>query len=256
MKKITKKILCNDGTINRREADLRKMLNLRYLNYIDKALPSENYGLPMLNCDIKVLPDFIALYSQVSLYNHTKTTCVGFYQFDNIFDGLKGFINAFSYGDRQLMDKYRKRFQNVSMFIMPDCSMFDDLDLGYNISQLKRAILGALILSVEFKKVVIPNLTYISEETFPMYFDSIQFCGVVAISLKGHIRYRKERQLLKAAVKYAVDNMPNLRVLVVYSVCGKDETVYEVLDYAVKNGIEICIPQNTLRERNQRRCGR
>lgn len=41
------------------------------------------------------------------------------------------------------------------------------------------------LLSVEFKKVVIPNITYILEEIFPMYFDSIQFCGVLAISLKG-----------------------------------------------------------------------
>lgn len=256
MKVCTKKIITDSGASVRKAMDMRRLLNLGHLYYLDKAMPSEKYGLPELKCDTKVLPDYIALYSQVSLYSYTLLTCVGFYQFDNIFDGKDGFINAFVYGDKKLIKKYRKRFENVQMFIMPDCSMFGDLDLEYNKEQLKRALLGALILSIEFNKVVLPNITYISEETFPLYFDAIKNCSVVAISLKGHIRYSKERRLLKAAIKYAVDNMPNLSTFVVYSVCGKDETAYKVLDYAVKNGIKICIPQNTLRERNMRRCGR
>ena len=53
---------------------------------------------------------------------------------------------------------------------MPDTSMFSDLDIDYNRSQLKRALIGAVILQMEFHAVVIPNISYISEETFPLYF--------------------------------------------------------------------------------------
>ena len=72
---------------------------------------------------------------------------------------------------------------------MPDTSMFSDLDIDYNRSQLKRALIGAVILQMEFHAVVIPNISYISEETFPLYFDAIKYTSVAAISLKGHIRY-------------------------------------------------------------------
>ena len=51
---------------------------------------------------------------------------------------------------------------------MPDTSMFSDLDIDYNRSQLKRALIGAVILQMEFHAVVIPNISYISEETFPL----------------------------------------------------------------------------------------
>ena len=170
-------------------------------------------------------------------------------------DGKDGYINAYLYGDKKLIKRYRNRFDGVRIFIMPDTSMFSDLDIDYNRSQLKRALIGAVILQIEFHAVVIPNISYISEETFPLYFDAIKYTSVAAISLKGHIRYATERKLLKAAVKYAVDNMPNLKTLVVYSACGKDETALKVLKYAVDHGINIHIPQNTLRERNMRRCG-
>lgn len=68
------------------------------------------------------------------------------------------------------------------------------------------------------------------------------------------MKYNRERNLLKSAVKYAVDNLP-LKTILVYSVCGKDETCLEIFNYAIENGIQVRIVNNTLRERNLLRRG-
>ena len=73
------------------------------------------------------------------------------------------------------------------------------------------------------------------------------------MSLKSHVRRATERNLTKSAVKYAVDNLP-LKVIIVYSGCGKDETALSILKYATDNGVRIIIPENSLRERNRGRC--
>ena len=94
---------------------------------------------------------------------------------------------------------------------------------------------------------------YVSAEDMPIFCSGIEKCSVLALSLKSHVRRASERNLTKAAVKYAVDNM-HLRVIVVYSGCGKDETALAILKYAIDNGVKIIIPNNSLRERNMGRC--
>jgi ABC-type dipeptide/oligopeptide/nickel transport system ATPase component len=94
---------------------------------------------------------------------------------------------------------------------------------------------------------------YVSTEEMPIFCLGIENCSVLALSLKSHVRRASERNLTKAAVKYAVDNMP-LKAIVVYSGCGKDETALAILKYATDNGIKIIIPENSLRERNRGRC--
>lgn len=116
-----------------------------------------------------------------------------------------------------------------------------------------KARIVTLWFILELNAVAIPNITYVSEDSFPFFFSGIENCEVVAFSTKGHIRRSVERNLLKAAVKYAVDNLP-LKIIVVYSVCGKDSTSLKLFQYAIDHGIKVVIPDNTLRERNQGRC--
>ena len=97
--------------------------------------------------------------------------------------------------------------------------------------------------------IVIPNITYISQDTFPLFFTGLNRCSVVAFSTKGHVRYSKERNLLKKAIKYAVDNL-TLKTIIVYSVCGKDETSLKLFKYAIDKGVSVVIPDNILRRRN------
>ena len=106
---------------------------------------------------------------------------------------------------------------------------------------------------LELRVVAIPSITYISEESFPLFFSGLEGCEVVAFSTKGHVRYAAERALLRAAVKYAVDYLP-LKTIIVYSVCGNDKTSLRLFQYAIDNGVHVVIPDNSLRERNRGRC--
>lgn len=101
--------------------------------------------------------------------------------------------------------------------------------------------------------IAIPNITYVSRESFPLYFSGLEECQVVAFSTKGHIRTPVERELLIDAVKYAVDHLP-LKTIIVYSVCGNDNTTLELFQYAISKGIKVVIPNNSLGERNRGRC--
>lgn len=38
--------------------------------------------------------DYIALYSDKKEYNKTNNTCVAFYQYDHVFDGIHGLYNS------------------------------------------------------------------------------------------------------------------------------------------------------------------
>lgn len=114
----------------------------------------------------------------------------------------------------------------------------------------------SLWLTHELHAVVIPNLSYVSEseESLKVYFSGLKDCSVIAISLKSHVRRARERKMTMSALKYAVDTLP-LKAIVVYSVCGKDETEYAMLKYAVDKGIKVIIPSNSLRDSHRRECG-
>ena len=151
------------------------------------------------------------------------------------------------------MAYYKERFRDVRFIFSPDYSQFGDLQKIENLIRLWKARIVTLWFIIELHAITIPSITYISEESFPLFFSGLECCEVVAFSTKGHVRYASERNLLKAAVKYAVDNLP-LKTIVVYSVCGKDSTALKLFQYAIDHGVNVVIPQNSLRERNQGRC--
>ena len=253
MRIVTEKTQLEDGQIFRRKRDMRKMLNLNILNLLEKAQKTDT-DMPVLLCNTRIYPDFLALYNQPGTYHKTRLTAVCFYSYDYTFDGINGLYNAIYYNDRRLLAKYKERFQGVKYFISPDYSVFADLYEPENQIRLWKARIVSLWLALELHAITIPSATYISESTFPKYFDGLEQCSVIAFSTKGHVRYARERNLLKAAVKYAVDHLP-LRTILVYSVCGKDETSLRLFKYATDKGINVIIPNNILRERHMERCG-
>ncbi len=253
MRNISTRVHLEDGTLTRRKKDLRRLLNLNYLNYTNKTHAVGDYDLPQLYCSTKIIPDYLALYNQPGDYHRTAYTCVCFYTYDNSFDGIHGLFNAIYYNDKKLLHFYKERFKNVRFFISPDYSQFGDLQNIENIIRLWKARIVTLWFIIELHAIAIPNITYVSEETFSFYFTGLEECEVIAFSTKGHVRYATERNLLKAAVKYAVDNL-KVKTIVVYSVCGKDTTSLKLFQYAIEQGVKVVIPQNSLRERNQRRC--
>lgn len=75
--------------------------------------------------------------------------------------------------------------------------------------------------------------------------------NVVAFSIKGSIQSSIEKELLLKAIKYTVDNLKNLRKIVVYSVLNDDSEVLRIFDYAIVHDIKVIIPDNLLKNRNK-----
>ena len=253
MRVVSEKIRFKDGSINRCQKDMRRLLNLNYLSLTNKTLSVGEYDFPVLYCGTDIVPDYLALYNQPGSYHRTALTGVCFYAYDNTFDGMQGLFNAIYYHNNELLAYYKERFRDVRFIFSPDYSQFGDLQKIENLIRLWKARIVTLWFIVELHAITIPSITYVAEESFPLFFSGLESCEVVAFSTKGHIRYAAERNLLKAAVKYAVDNLP-LKTIVVYSVCGKDSTSLKLFQYAIDRGINVIIPQNSLRERNQGRC--
>ena len=121
-----------------------------------------------------------------------------------------------------------------------------------NVYRLWKSRVVTLWFSVELRAIAIPNITYTRREDFALYLSGLEKCSVVAFSTKGHIESVEERLLLIDAVKHTVDNL-SLKTIIVYSACGDDKTSLKLFDYAIKKGIAVVIPNNSLRERNSRR---
>ena len=252
MRKISQKLRMEDGSIIRHRVNLYNLLNLNYLVLTNKTATTGEYDLPKLYCSTDIIPDYLALYNQTGNYHKTALTGLCFYSYDNTFDGIHGLFNAIYYNNQDLLKFYIERLKNIPFFISPDYSQFGDLHKIENLNRLWKARIVTLWFSIVVHAIAIPSITYISEETFPLFFSGLEDCQVVAFSTKGHVRYAAERKLLKKAVKYTVDHLP-LKTIIVYSVCGKDETSLNLFKYAIDKGIHVVIPQNTLRERNQKR---
>ena len=95
MRKVSEKIRLEDGSIKRRQKDMRRLLNLNYLTLTNKTISVGEYDLPALYCSTDIVPDYLALYNQPGNYHRTALTGVCFYIYDNTFDGMQGLFNAF-----------------------------------------------------------------------------------------------------------------------------------------------------------------
>lgn len=86
-----------------------------------------NFDMPVVgNFDDLSLIDYFALYSDLSEYHKTENTCVCFYQYDHVFDGIHGLYNSIIYQDEERLQKFRLRFEGVKYIVAPDYSLFGD----------------------------------------------------------------------------------------------------------------------------------
>lgn len=254
MKKITYKVKKSDGTVYRKEKKLRYQLNYGIADLLNKAVLND-YHLPIHHCDPRVYPDYIALNKENSKFHFTPATALGFYSYDRTFDKIDGLYNAIYYKDKRLLEKYKKLYENIHFVIGPDYSLFDNIWIYENESRLLKIRVIMLWFVIEIGAVVIPNAIYISPDKLPQYLSGFENCTVMCFSTKGQVRYAKNRSRVKETVKYVVDHFP-LKVILVYSVCGKDETSLKLFEYAIAHGVEVRIVDNTLRRRNQSRMKR
>lgn len=177
--------------------NLEKLLNSNFVNLTNQTYSIGKYDLPYIPCVVDIVPDYLALYLEVSNYNLTSNTVVCFYQYDNTFDGIHGIFNAIYYDDKRLLTKYRERFNNVKYIISPDYSELGDINRIENIYRLFKSRIVSLWFLLEMDIQVIPNITYANENYFDVILDGLENVNIVAFSLKGILNNQCELELLK-----------------------------------------------------------
>ena len=234
----------------KRNDNLIRLLNLSYLNFTNKTVSSGVMDLPSIQCDVKVFPDYIALYSEKSLYHKTNRTSVAFFQFDEDFDGKHGLFWAIYYNVEERLQYFKERFKGVRYIIIPDFSELGDIHKIENNYRLFKGRIIGLWFMFEIGSVVIPNITFPTEESVGFALDGYEKSSVVAISTKGHMDDPVENLRLRTNIRLTVDKLPMLKTIIVYDVCSTNDATQETFSYAIERGIKIVIPDNTLKCRN------
>lgn len=244
-----KKVVLPDGSAGYEDVDLRKKLNLNYLRYTNLTHAAGKHDLPALVCNTEVYPDYIALSGYPAQYHKTALTAIGYWEYDERFDGYEGLFNAIYYDREDLLERYRSRYAGVRFFFTPDYSQFGDVsDLEENYRLLKARVVG-IWLAMELGAVVIPFITVPTPQSVGFALDGLENCSVVAFSTKGYVNDPVEREIIKELVRLTVDTL-DLRAIVVYDVCSTNDAVDDIFSYAKEKGIEIVVPANALKERN------
>ena len=102
----------------------------------------------------------------------------------------------------------------------------------------------------EIGAIVIPNITFTTEESADFALDGYEECSTVCMSTKGHMDEPAENQRLRKNITLTVDKLSKLKTIIVYDVCGTNNDTLNTFSYAIEKGIEIIIPDNTLKSRN------
>lgn len=248
MKRSTIKVKNKDGSIRRKEISLVKKLNYG-ISYLLQQCTLNEYHLPVHYCNPKIFPDYFALSTAKKEYHSTPNTAVVFYCYDRNFDNQNGLFEAIYYQNKKELQNYKKQFSNVKFIVAPDYSMFDNIWIPENDSRLWKVRIIMLWFVIELRAIVIPNAIYLSAEKLKKYLSGFEDCSVMCFSTKSHIRYARDRKRIRETVKYVVDNL-NVETILVYSVCGKDETSLKLFDYAISKGLNVQIVDNAQRQRN------
>lgn len=229
--------------------ELKKSINMMYTNVTNCMHKVGDYDIPQVLCPKISNIDFLALYDEHYLYNKTNNTAVCFFLYDKEFDGIYGLWNAIYYDNQKLLNKYKEKFKDVKYIISPDYSHTEDMEKFENYYRFAKMRVVSGWITLELNKIVIPLITYACREDFPLMLQGLEEVETICVSTKGSSAKKRERKMLIDAVKYAVDNLRNLKIIIVYSV-SKDENIEDIFSYAKSKDIEIVIPQNTLREIN------
>lgn len=244
-----KKITLPSGSAGYQDIDLRKKLNLEFLRYTNLTHAAGKHDLPALECNTAVFPDYIALSGYPAQYHKTPLTAVGFWEYDEKFDGPDGLFNAIYYNQEELLEYYKKRYAGVKLFFTPDYSQFGEVsDLEEHYRLLKARVVG-IWFAMELGAVVIPFVTAPTPESVEFALDGLEGCSVVAFSTKGYVNDPTERSIVKELVKLTVDTLA-LKAIIVYDVCSTNDAVDDIFSYAKERGIEVIVPANALKERN------
>ena len=232
--------------------EIKKLLNLSYLNYTNKTYSVGDDDLPELICRTKVYPDFLALSTEKGSFFKTRYTGVCFYQYDNVFDGRDGLFLAIYFNDKRRLKYFKDYYRGVRFVITPDYSELNGVHGIENKHRLFRARIVGLWFVFEIGACVIPNVTYPHINDIDYCISGLEKCTVVAMSTKGHMDKKEDIETLRRDVEIIISKL-NLEAIIVFDTCGNDDLTNSVFSSAVKKGIKVIIPDNTLKSRNKAR---
>ena len=230
--------------------DLIKKWNLSVTYLTSKTFRVGNHDFPYIKSYDVYTPDYLALYSEKKNYHLTTNTTIGFFQFDDEFDGIHGLFNAIYYNNKPLLKKFKERFKDCKYFIAPDYTICHDLDDEENRYRLYRSRIVCLWFILELNCIVIPLITYTDESFFELMTQGLEDCEVVAFSTKGSLKNPESKDMLIKAVKYTTDKLNKLKKIIVYDVCINNNNVDECFAYPKSKNIEVVVPDNILKNQN------
>lgn len=203
------------------------------------------YDMPKVgNFDDLSCIDYIALYSDTSEYQKTENTCVAFYQYDHVFDGIHGLYNSIIYQDEARLEKFRERFKGVKYIIAPDYSLFGDFPNALQIFNVYKSRVCMCWLAANTGAKVIPNVRWTFPFSFDYCFDGIEKGSNIAIGVLGQIHQTENKEMFLEGFKKAIDKIEPKRILVYGFVT--DLNFNKIFDYAISKGIKILIPHSKL----------
>lgn len=204
-----------------------------------------DFDMPIVgNFDDISLIDYFALYSDLSEYHKTTNTCVCFYQYDHVFDGIHGLYNSIIYQDFDRLEKFRKRFEGVKYIVAPDYSLFGDFPNALQIFNIYRSRVCMAWLLKNTKAKIIPNVRFSFNFTFNYAFDGIMKGSNIAIGLLGLMHHKENKKMFLDGFKEAIDRIMPKSILV-YGFITK-QNIEEFLGYAIEKGIEIIVPHSKI----------
>ncbi|MBR3173829.1 MAG: DUF4417 domain-containing protein [Eubacterium sp.] len=239
----------------KKKKNLRKLLNLGFLDYTELTTYIGELDMPYVKCTKIPSIDYMAIYSRPKTYFRTENTCVTFFEYDEIFDGLYGLWNAIAYGIKELQEFYLERFKGVSCFVAPDYSKCGDIPEIENQHRQFRSRVVAIWLVKNLNAVVIPLVSCANKNGMKYMLDGMEECTVVAFNAKGPMGDSVQLAIFKESIKYTVDHLPKLTTIYVYATSPDKNKVLEVFQYAIDAGIDVRIPDNLLQTRNRIRGG-
>lgn len=215
----------------------------------NRSTYSKEYEFPEVYAFVDEKIDYLCLPGEKSKLESGNNNCLCFYVDDNRFDTIDGLYNAIIYRDNKKLKKYKEKYKDIKYVISPDYSTYVELSKAWIVNQINKARIVTLWFQLEIGCVAIPNITFSIEEYDDICLEGIVEGSTVAISMKSLMQKSEMRIRTKEVIKKVVDRIHPL-MIVVYSV-AKDDNTIKYFDYAIKNDVDICIPNNTLKEANE-----
>ncbi len=153
--------------------------------YLLESLSFEgDYDMPVIGCfdDISKI-DYLSLYSDLQDYQKTNNTCVCFFQYDHVFDGIHGLYNSIIYQDEKRLMLFRERFKNVKYIIGPDYSLYGDFPVPLQMFNIYKSRICIAWLKANTNSIIIPNIRWTFDFSYEFAFDGIMEGSNIAISI-------------------------------------------------------------------------